>query len=655
MDHLLDDQPSAPAGNDGAIEQVLLGLADGSYVLSTPDGAVAECGIGVVGLLGAPADRLVGRPTADVLVAGADVGARTAFDQLLRGDGAAHAAPPTFVVRTASGATRSLRFVVVAVPLALGWEFTSLLSELGSRDAGTWHPEALRLRHGHALEAIEGVVREQRQPDPSARLAGILIVVRDVDAPELTREDVDRRMAEQRDAAHVAVAEAARRKDAAAGRAAGLDVGAADEHPGLDDLVERARVLRERLEDAEQAAATAVSERDDALAKLAEADAERDALRARASSVRAADDGRVEQLTGERDEALWRLETASRELDSARAEAAGAVAETAALRDAVHAERAAHNESAGAELVALRAEVEAAEADANGLRAELQGAHGETALARGEAAAIRANLQSAREELETVRAELTAREGERNAAHSALQAHRTELAGVREELTGARTEADETRAELEAVRADLARTRSELDASLAATEDVRGEREQMRERAQQLLGEAERARAAADAIRAEFAFDVDPVVGEALAGPTAHDAPATAAPSWPGGPPPLPADQPGQAVALISFDGQFKRLDEAFCSLLGCHVEDLRAARWPSIIDRENLHSHQEIARALRAGEVQSAEIETVYMHAQGLLVPIAGTVSLYRADPHGAPTHFLLRADVSRTAGAPS
>ena len=50
-----------PAGATRDIEQVLLGLADGSYVLSTPDGTVAECGAGVVALLGAPADALAGR------------------------------------------------------------------------------------------------------------------------------------------------------------------------------------------------------------------------------------------------------------------------------------------------------------------------------------------------------------------------------------------------------------------------------------------------------------------------------------------------------------------------------------------------------------------------------------------------------------------
>jgi PAS domain S-box-containing protein len=195
---------------------------------------------------------------------------------------------------------------------------------------------------------------------------------------------------------------------------------------------------------------------------------------------------------------------------------------------------------------------------------------------------------------------------------------------------------------------------------------VRAEREQARLRASQLLGEAESARAAAEAIRAEFAFDDLPL------GPTDRTADAPARPPMsmrtplakpiPDGPvpvaqaagpaPELPPAQAGVAIALIGIDGTFKRLDENFCSLLGCREDELRSARWPSIIDRDNLDAHREIARALRAGEIPSAEIETVYMHAGGLLVPIEGTVSMLR-DGAGQPTHYLFRADVRRTSGA--
>ena len=192
---ILGEQLSAPA-TDHDVEQVLLGLADGSYVLSTPDGALAECGVGVVALLGASAEQLAGRPVTDVLAAATDPAQRAAFERLLHGE--RDDTRQAFATTTAGGAPRSLRFVVVSVPLELGWEFTSLLGELRSRDADTWHPEALRLRHERALEAVERVCVTGAQPEPGARLAGILIVVRDAAAPPLTREDVGQRMAAQR-------------------------------------------------------------------------------------------------------------------------------------------------------------------------------------------------------------------------------------------------------------------------------------------------------------------------------------------------------------------------------------------------------------------------------------------------------------------------
>jgi PAS domain S-box-containing protein len=530
------DLPPAPAATDEEIGQVLLAVADGSYVLSTPEGAVAECGIGVVGLLGAPADQLVGRATIEVLIPDAGEGVRAAFDQLLLADGDHDAARRIFRSRTPGGATRSLQFVVVAVPLALGWEFTSLLSELGSRDAGTWHPEALRLRHGRALEAIEGVVREGHQPDPEARLAGILIVVRDVDAPPLTREDVARRMAEHREAARAAAAEAARRADATIGRA--------DDQPesdggGLEDLVERARILRERVEEAERECAVAVADRDHALAQLA----------------------------------------------------------------AAHAER-----------------------------AELQDARGESAVLQGQITALRAELEAAHREVEVARGEaLVAAAAERDAL-------REELERTRGQLRESSSELESVRAQLGAIRGELEHTREELATTLAAAEGARAEREQARLQAGELLSEAEAARAAAEAIRAEFAFDAP--------------APAPAASQPSDSALVLPPSGPGEALALIGLDGAFKRLDDAFCALLGYREADLRAARWPSVIDRENLPAHQEIARALRAGEIHSAPVETVYMHAQGLLVPIAGTVSMHRAAGTGPATHYLFRADVRRTSG---
>jgi hypothetical protein len=44
------------------------------------------------------------------------------------------------------------------------------------------------------------------------------------------------------------------------------------------------------------------------------------------------------------------------------------------------------------------------------------------------------------------------------------------------------------------------------------------------------------------------------------------------------------------------------------------------------------------------AGEMESADVSTGYVHAQGLLVPVIGRLALVRDDA-GEPAHFLLEA----------
>lgn len=303
------EQLPVPAATEHEIEQVLLGLADGSYVLSTPDGSVAECGVGVVALLGAAAEQLVGRPTVDVLLADAGEQQRAVFGRLGQSSAADPSMQQTFRTTTADGSNRVLRFVVIAVPLALGWEFTSLLGELGARDTGTWEPEALRTRHGRALDAIESVCAHGAQPEPGARLAGILIIVRDADAGPLAREDVGRRMTEHRAAA----AEAARRADALVGRSpsseAVFEAGPELCNEGGD---ERIRVLAERLEAVQRDATSAISVRDEALATLAQA---RSQLQAECERREAAE---VQLLAGRE-----QVETARAQAHAAELELAG--------------------------------------------------------------------------------------------------------------------------------------------------------------------------------------------------------------------------------------------------------------------------------------------------------------------------------------------
>jgi PAS domain S-box-containing protein len=96
-------------------------------------------------------------------------------------------------------------------------------------------------------------------------------------------------------------------------------------------------------------------------------------------------------------------------------------------------------------------------------------------------------------------------------------------------------------------------------------------------------------------------------------------------------------------MATIAMDGHFRELNQAFTDLVGYPEEDFKSATWPPVMDRANLARHREQMKLLLAGEIESADVNTGYVHAQGLLVPVIGTISLVKAD--GEPDHFLLAA----------
>ena len=60
-------------------------------------------------------------------------------------------------------------------------------------------------------------------------------------------------------------------------------------------------------------------------------------------------------------------------------------------------------------------------------------------------------------------------------------------------------------------------------------------------------------------------------------------------------------------------------------------------------MDRANLPKHREQMKRMIAGEIDSADVNTGYVHAQGLLVPVTGTISLVKVD--GEPDHFYFAA----------
>lgn len=591
------EEVAVRGGDQEAEEQLLLALAGGSYLLSTPDGVVAECGHGALALLGVAAEEAAGADAAGLL-AGSAGDERDRLAQMLRAGG------ETVTAGTAQADRPELELTVVPVALALGWEFTSLLGELGTRDPGTWTSAGLRRRHERALDAIAAASADAER-EPEAKLAGVLVVLCETQAPPLTREVVHERVVERRATAR----EAALSDPADPG--AGEGAGGGAETLDLHDVVEHARVLRDRLAGAERAAGESYARHQELLAELAE-------IRA----VRDDETERREAAETEAREAAQEAERARHELEALSA---------AAPREAEDARREA--EEAQKEAEAARSELEAARRDLEAARQDLEAAQGAAESARrdGEAAQERAGclaaeLESSRAAADSARAELGVTRSslqrlQMSASTSGHQAEelRAELAAVRTELEGSRTELEQARAASDALRA-------QLEDAIAAAQAARVESDAARARASR---EAQSARAAADAIRAEFALET-PAAAANGAAAALSDGGAS-----------------GQASVLIGPDGVFAAFDEAFCAMLGYRAEQLRAVRWPSVIDRDNADAHRELARRLRAGEIAEAQIETCYMHAQGLLVPIAGTISAVDGDR--PPGHLLFRVDAGQ------
>ncbi|MGH2742011.1 MAG: PAS domain S-box protein, partial [Thermoleophilaceae bacterium] len=102
-------------------------------------------------------------------------------------------------------------------------------------------------------------------------------------------------------------------------------------------------------------------------------------------------------------------------------------------------------------------------------------------------------------------------------------------------------------------------------------------------------------------------------------------------------------DDAAEPMAAIGLDGHFRELNQAFTDLVGYPEDDFRSASWPPVMDRANLAKHREQMKQLLAGEIDSAEVNTGYVHAQGLLVPVIGTITLVKSGDE--PDHFLLAA----------
>lgn len=99
---------------------------------------------------------------------------------------------------------------------------------------------------------------------------------------------------------------------------------------------------------------------------------------------------------------------------------------------------------------------------------------------------------------------------------------------------------------------------------------------------------------------------------------------------------------------MIELNGHFRELNPRFRELVGYAEAEFQAATWPPVSDRENLAKHRGQLRALSDGEVEEVAVDTCYVHAQGLQVPVSGRLSIVR-DGGGDPDHYLLEVEQPR------
>jgi PAS domain S-box-containing protein len=108
-------------------------------------------------------------------------------------------------------------------------------------------------------------------------------------------------------------------------------------------------------------------------------------------------------------------------------------------------------------------------------------------------------------------------------------------------------------------------------------------------------------------------------------------------------------DDVSQPLAVLSLGGHFRELNPAFARLVGYQEHAFAKAAWPSPHDRAAYQQQQEQLRQLASGEIDSVEVQSTYMHGQGLMVPVVGILKAVPGED-GRPLHLLLEAEDRHT-----
>ena len=108
-------------------------------------------------------------------------------------------------------------------------------------------------------------------------------------------------------------------------------------------------------------------------------------------------------------------------------------------------------------------------------------------------------------------------------------------------------------------------------------------------------------------------------------------------------------DDAAAPMATLSLEGKFRELNPAFAKLVGYQEHEFGKAAWPSPHDRSVYEQQQEQLTQLASGEIESVIVQSTYMHGQGLMVPVVGTLKVVPGED-GLPLHLLLEAEDRHT-----
>ncbi len=100
-------------------------------------------------------------------------------------------------------------------------------------------------------------------------------------------------------------------------------------------------------------------------------------------------------------------------------------------------------------------------------------------------------------------------------------------------------------------------------------------------------------------------------------------------------------EQAAVGIAHVSLTGQWLRVNQKFCAIIGYTEAELLNSTFQDITHPEDISADLEYVHQLLAGNIQTYEMEKRYIHKSGQIVWVNLTVST-RRDVLNAPIHFI-------------